>query len=452
MIFLSKRSTIIKISEKMNHLSLIIRREYLTKVRNKSFIIMTFLSPIIMVGLISLVAYLSQLNNDTSRVISVLDESGLFIDQFEDKDNLQFLNVSNTPLNEAKKVAEDGGVYGLLYIPKKEMIADLSKAITFYSEDSPSLMVMSDIERTIRRKANALILMENNIDSERINELRIDIDTQLETFKGEETSELGSILKLAFGGIAGYLLFMFIIIYGNMIMRSVIEEKTSRIIEVIISSVKPMQLLLGKIVGTSLAGITQFAVWVVLLSVLSLVVTLIFGIDPGAMQAEQMQTAAEAAGNSIESIVAQFMAEVGKLPIANLIIMFLLFFIGGFLLYASLYAAIGAAVDSETDTQQFMLPILLPLILAVYVGLVTVIDDPHGNVAQVFSFIPFTSPVVMLMRIPFGVPLWQQILSVVILFATFIGMVWFSAKIYRVGILMYGKKPSYRELIKWLKY
>ena len=436
----------------MNHLSLIIKREYLTKVKNKSFIIMTFLSPLIMVGLISLVAYLSQINNNTVRTISVLDESGLFLDQFEDNDNLKFQLLTDVSLDEAKLTAENGKVYGLLFIPKTNKIDDLSKSITFYSEDSPSLTVMSGIERTLESKANSLKLKEEGLDSELIRNLRLDIDTQLESFQGEETSKLGSVLKLIFGGLAGYLLFMFIIIYGNMIMRSVIEEKTSRIIEVIISSVKPMKLLLGKIIGTSLAGVSQFLVWVLLLSVLSSVVFLIFGIDPAAMQAEQMNNAVEATGGNMDGMITEVMAEFSKLPILNLVIMFLLFFIGGYLLYASLYAAIGAAVDSETDTQQFMLPILLPLILAVYVGFFTVIEDPHGTVSQVFSFIPFTSPVVMLMRIPFGVPIWQQILSVVILFATFMGTVWFASKIYRVGILMYGKKPTYKELIKWLKY
>jgi len=436
----------------MNHLPLIIKREYLTKVRNKSFIIMTFLSPLIMVALISLVAYLSSLNNDTVRTISVLDESGLFLDQFEDKDNLKFQLLTNVSLEAAKETAESGEVYGLLFIPKKEKLDDLSNSIKFFSEESPSLIVMSDIERTLESKANSLKLKEAGFDATVIKNLRLDIDAQLESFKGEETSKLGSVLKLIFGGLAGYLLFMFIIIYGNMIMRSVIEEKTSRIIEVIISSVKPMKLLLGKIIGTSLAGVTQFLAWVVLISVLSTVVFLIFGIDPGAMQADQMNTAVEATGNNMESMIAEGWTEFAKLPVINLVVMFLLFFVGGYLLYASLYAAIGAAVDSETDTQQFMLPILLPLILAVYVGFFTVIEDPHGTVSQVFSFIPLTSPVVMLMRIPFGVPMWQQLLSVFILFATFIGTVWFAAKIYRVGILMYGKKPTYKEIIKWLKY
>ncbi|MCH9661412.1 MAG: ABC transporter permease [Bacteroidetes bacterium] len=436
----------------MNHLPLIIRREYLTKVRNKSFIIMTFLSPIIIIALMSLVGYLSQLNNDKVRTISVLDESNLFIDQFENDDNLKFESVAGIDLAQAKKNAEEAEVYGLLYIPKKSNIDSLVKAITFFSEDSPSIMLMSDIERAILHEANILKLEANNFDAQEIDDLRVNIQTNLETFQGEETSEYGSVLKLAFGGVAGYLLFMFIVIYGNMIMRSVIEEKTSRIIEVIISSVKPMKLLLGKIIGTSLAGITQFVVWMLLLTILSTVVTLVFGVDSNAVRTEQLQTAVEATGNDLPTMIAQFMSEVGKLPILNLVIMFLLFFIGGYLLYASLYAAIGAAVDSDTDTQQFLLPILIPLILSVYVGLFTVIEDPHGTVSQVFSFIPLTSPVVMLMRIPFGVPIWQQILSVLILFATFIGAVWFASKVYRVGILMYGKKASYREIIKWLKY
>lgn len=236
-------------------------------------------------------------------------------------------------------------------------------------------------------------------------------------------------------------------------MRSVIEEKTSRIIEVIISSVKPVQLMLGKIIGTSLAGITQFLIWMILGGVLLTVVTTIFNIDLSQMQTPQQELMQQAMENPDINDQAQLIFnEFRSLPILNLIIAFIFFFIGGYLLYSSLYAAVGAAVDNETDTQQFMMPILMPLILAVYVGIFTVIEDPHGTVSTVFSFIPFTSPVVMLMRIPFGVPLWQQVLSVLILIGTFMFTVWFAAKIYRVGILMYGKKPTYKELFKWLKY
>jgi len=435
----------------MNHLPLIIKREYLTKVRNKSFIVMTFLSPLIFVGIFALVAYLSNLNSDTVRKISVLDESGLFTEEFNSTPHLQYKLLKETSLPEAKKEAESKEIYGLLYIPKTEQLEELSKKITFYSEDSPSLSLMGDINDLLENKVNTLKLKEAGIESETIKNLHINISANQETFQGKETSKLGSGLKLIFGGAAGYLLFMFIIIYGNMIMRSVIEEKTSRVIEVIISSVKPRLLLLGKIFGTTLAGITQFVVWVVLILVLMTLVTSIFGIDPVAATPSQ-QVLENSTNGGTQEIIQNVMIEIDNLPVANLIIMFILFFIGGYLLYASLYASVGAAVDSETDTQQFMMPILMPLILAVYVGFFTVIDNPHGMVSQVFSYIPFTSPVVMLMRIPFGVPLWQQIISVVILFATFIAMVWFAAKIYRVGILMYGKKPTYKEIFKWLKY
>ncbi|GHC55317.1 ABC transporter permease [Ulvibacter litoralis] len=436
----------------MNHLSLIIKREYINKVRNKSFIIMTFLSPVLMVGIFSLVAYLSQLNNDSIRTISVLDESGLFVDQFQNKEHVKYNILTNVELSEAKKISEEAEYYGLLYIPKVESLDELSKSVTFYSEDSASLQVMESVEDAIEGKANALKLKDAGIDAERIKELRIRINAKQETFQGKETSKIGSILKLGFGGAAGYLLFMFIIIYGNMIMRSVIEEKTSRIIEVIISSVKPIKLLLGKIIGTSLAGITQFLAWVILLGIFSFVLTSIFNVDPTTVQSPQQEMLNQSVEGGTQEIVRNLIIEINNLPIANLVIMFLFFFIGGYLLYASLYASIGAAVDSETDTQQFMLPILMPLILSIYVGFFTVIENPHGTVSQVFSYIPFTSPVVMLMRIPFGVPIWQQILSLVILFATFIGTVWFAAKIYRVGILMYGKKASYKEIFKWLKY
>lgn len=405
-----------------------------------------------MVGIFTLVAYLSQLNNDKIRTISVLDESGLFKDHFEDGDQLKYNMLAEVSLSEAKKLSEQAENYGLLYIPPIKNLDELSEAITFYSEDSPSLPVMNSVENAIEEKANTMKLKEAGIDAGLIKELRIRVNANQETFQGQETSKLGSILKLAFGGVAGYLLFMFIIIYGNMIMRSVIEEKTSRIIEVIISSVKPIKLLLGKILGTSLAGITQFLAWVILLGIFSAIISSIFGIDPTSVQASQQEMLSQGMESGAQDVIRDVMLEINTLPIANLVIMFLLFFVGGYLLYASLYAAIGAAVDNETDTQQFMLPIIMPLILAIYVGFFTVIENPHGTVSQVFSYIPFTSPVVMLMRIPFGVPLWQQLLSLFVLFATFIGTVWFAAKIYRVGILMYGKKASYKEIFKWLKY
>jgi ABC-2 type transport system permease protein len=438
----------------MNHLPLIIKREYLTKVRNKSFIIMTFLSPLIMIGLFTLVFYLTQLNNNKERTVSILDESGLVSEMFKqeaDEDsNITYNILSEISLEDAKKQVEATEEYGLLHIEKMASIAEVSSHIKFYSEDSPSLKFISKLEGKLSKKLTDLELIHTGVDIQLVENSKMDVNIVQESFTGERTSKLINYSKLGFGLAAGYLLFMFIIIYGNMIMRSVIEEKTNRIIEVIISSVKPVQLLMGKIIGTSLAGVTQFLMWVILGGVMIVVFSVVFGVDLAGMQAAQQQELLQQGADMNFQMQA---AEVFQsLPLANLVVAFFVFFIGGFLLYSSLYAAIGAAVDNETDTQQFMMPIMVPLILAVYVGGFTVLEEPHGTVATVFSYIPFTSPVVMLMRIPFGVPIWQQLISVVILYVTFTGTVWFASKIYRVGILMYGKKPSYKEIYKWLKY
>lgn len=437
----------------MNHLSLIIKREYLTKVKNKSFIVMTVLSPLIMIALIAVVAYLSQINNNKQRTIAVLDESGLVSDVFKKTDNITYEVLRGISLKDAIEQVKAKEDYGLLYIPNESDIEAISDHIKFYSQDSPSLTIISDLESKLENKLTDVKLQLDGVDLEKIKLSKTNISISQESFTGETSSKIDNILKLSFGGISGYLLFMFIIIYGNMIMRSVIEEKTSRIIEVIISSVKPIQLMMGKIIGTSLAGITQFAIWVILGGLATMILTSIFGVSFTELQSSQnemMQQAMQNSGNVNEMQLA--MTAFFNLPIANLVIAFMCFFIGGYLLYSSFYAAIGAAVDNETDTQQFIMPILMPLILAVYVGVFTVIEDPHGTVSTIFSFIPLTSPVVMLMRIPFGVPIWQQLLSLGLLVATFIFTVWFAAKIYRVGILMYGKKPSYKELYKWLKY
>ncbi|OIQ29607.1 MAG: ABC transporter permease [Bacteroidetes bacterium MedPE-SWsnd-G2] len=437
----------------MNHLPLIIQREYLTKVRNKSFIIMTVLSPLILIALMSVVAYLSQLNNTKERHISILDETGKVSSIFENTENTTYSTLAETDVETAKILVKSKSEYGLLYIKASQDTTKLYEDVVFFTEDSPSLSVIGDLEDKLEKQFTDIQLVQNGVDIDKIETSKVSVSINQETYSGETTSKIDNILKLAFGGIAGYLLFMFIIIYGNMIMRSVIEEKTSRIIEIIISSVKPIQLMMGKIIGTSLAGITQFVIWVVLGFVFMSVFSVVFDIDFSNVKTPQQEMVEQTMqSGELQSQMQDVMVAFYNLPITNLIVAFIFFFIGGYLLYSSLYAAIGAAVDNETDTQQFMLPILMPLILAVYVGVFTVIEDPHGTVSTVFSFIPFTSPVVMLMRIPFGVPIWQQLLSLGLLIGTFTFTVWFAAKIYRVGILMYGKKPSYKELYKWLRY
>ncbi|WP_299683074.1 ABC transporter permease [uncultured Dokdonia sp.] len=432
----------------MSVLSLIIKREYKARVRNKSFLIMTFLSPLILVGMVFLITYLTQLNSNTKRVIAFVDESSVFESVFSTTDQTTYINLSDQGLETAKEVAKDEEYYGLVHIlPSTENTAF---DIKFYGEETPSPGLVESIEAKIENKLTDRLLLEKGIDPEMIENVSRDINIGIENYSGEKSSKMSNWVKAGFGGAAGYLLMMFIIIYGNMVMRSVIEEKTNRIIEVIISSVKPFQLMLGKILGTTMAGITQFSIWVVLGLILLTVAQVVFGIDPSVT--ENMSNAEIQEILKDETLIVQIIEEAKKLPLLQLVFGFLVYFIGGYFLYSSIYAAIGAAVDNETDTQQFMLPIIMPLMLAIYVGFFAVIDNPHGTVATIFSIIPLTSPIVMLMRIPFDVPGWQIALSVALLIASFVFTVWFGSKIYRVGILMYGKKPTYKELFKWLRY
>lgn len=434
----------------MNHLPLIIKREYLAKVKNKSFILMTFLSPLFIVALLSLIAYLTSVNNEKVRTISVLDESGILSEALISSDQILYESLNGMDLEDAKTMSNSNNAYGLLHVPDLAL-EDVSEKIKFYSKESPSLSLISSLESKIEKRIGELKLKKMGVDLSKISASKTYVNINQEDFEGVKTSKAGSFLKLVFGGAAGYLLFMFIIIYGNLIMRSVIEEKSSRIIEVIISSVKPIQLMLGKIFGTSLAGITQFAIWVILIAILSFAASNFFGIDLSANPQQEMMTAAVSDVNANSELQA-LIAELHSLPLINLIVAFVLFFVGGYLLYSSLYAAIGAAVDNETDTQQFLMPVVILLVVGFYVGFFTALEDPHGTISVVFSYIPFTSPIVMLIRIPFGVPIWEQILSLSVLIFSFLVTVWIAAKIYRVGILMHGKKPSYKDLIKWLKY
>jgi ABC-2 type transport system permease protein len=428
-------------------LSLIIRREFNAKVRNKSFIVMTFLSPLLFVFMGGLVYYLTSLNNEEAVNIAVYDQSGFLKDGLKSDAHIKYTDISTLPLDTAKKEAAKDYL-GLVYVPNIADTTKLQSSVQYISNESPNMEFVSNLERVINDKVTKANLKKLHFDYDKIEKAKADATVKLSKFSGEETNKMAGYLRIGIGGIGGYLLMMFVIIYGNMVMRSVIEEKTNRIIEIIISSVKPFRLMMGKIIGTSLAALLQFAIWAVLGTILITVLSSVFGMQMGggvgAVQAQAAQMN--------QSDTALVFAELLKLPLFTMFISFVIFFIGGFYLYSSLYAAIGAAVDSETDSQQFLLPIIMPLMLGVYVGFFTVISDPHGTVATVFSMIPLTSPIVMLMRIPFGVPLWQILLSMGILFGTFFFVVWFAAKIYRIGILMYGKKPTYKEIFKWLKY
>ena len=424
----------------MKHLRIIIAREYLNKIRNKSFIIMTFVSPLIVVAFALIIGFLTDVNSKSNaKDILILDESGLFSNTFSDPETIHYEYLKDKTLQEARAEVLATSKYGLLYIPKEETA---QKA--FYSEESPSLSLVNELTGALEKTLFQYNLTQKGIDKAEIDSARTKITLQMENFTGEKTSEFDNVMKIAIGGVAGYLIFMFIIIYGNMIMRSVIEEKTNRIVEIIISSVKPFQLMLGKIIGTSLAGLTQFAIWLVIGGVL-------FAIAPSLFQVDTPTATQAMAATESHSEISNIITALYHFPFLETSGVFLLFFVGGYLLYSSLYAMVGAMVDNETDTQQFLMPILIPLMLAFYVGMFSVIEEPHGTISVVFSYIPLTSPVVMLMRIPFGVAWWEVLISLLLLYITFFLVIKIASKIYRIGILMYGKKPTYKEVWKWLK-
>lgn len=427
----------------MKFLRIITQREYLNKIRNKSFIIMTFVSPLIMVAFILLIGWLVNINKSEVKNIAIIDESHIFATAFTNTDEVHYHYLQNTDLLTAKKEVLEKGNYGLLYIPPKNT-PNWYQQISFYTEETPALSLTNAMLSVLEKTLFQYNLTEKNINQQEIESAKVRVSLQLQNFTGEKTSEWGTLVKSILGMSAGYLIFMFIIMYGNMIMRSVIEEKNNRIIEIIISSVKPFDLMLGKILGTSLAGITQAFIWIVFTGVL-------FALLPTFFDMPMTGTTTEALQSPDTAKIQEVLTAIYQFPLLETFVLFILFFVGGYLLYSSLYAMIGAMVDNETDTQQFLLPVITPLMLGVYVGMFSVMEQTHGTVSVVFSYIPFTSPVVMLMRIPFGVAWWEILISLALLYLTFFLVIKLSAKIYRIGILMYGKKASYKEVWKWLK-
>lgn len=434
----------------MSILTLIIKREFIAKVRNKSFIVMTFLSPLLFVGIAAFVGYLSSMKADV-KVVAIHDETGLFVSEFKNSEEYRYIDLSLIDLKIIKDSLINESYEGLIYIPKIADYKTLENKVQYISNDSPSITFVENVQDIIAKKITKENFETAKLDTLAIRNAEANVNIELKKATGEDSLKGLNEIKIAIGGAFGYLIMMFIIIYGNMVMRSVIEEKTNRIVEIIISSVKPFQLMMGKIIGTSLAGILQFFIWAIIGLALMFSASIFLGINasPTAKIPPEMLHSAQ---QEFAGVAQMYIKELWNLPIATILISFVVYFIGGYFLYSSFYAAIGAAVDNETDSQQFLLPIIMPLVLGVYIGFFTVMNDPHGTIATVFSMIPLTSPIVMLMRIPFGVPWWQIAISVTILFGTFFFVVWFAAKIYRVGILMYGKKPTWRELYKWLKY
>ena len=446
---------------------LIIQREYLTRVKKRSFIIMTILGPVLMAALMIVPIYIAKLSDSEKKVIEILDETGIFLNRFTNTDNISFRHIF-TDLQTAKDNFAESDDYALLYIPKTQIA--LPTTAILYSDIQPNINVKSYIKRVMSKEIEEQKLIINinklNLD-DKDRELAMDIPNSIKTSINLSTIKITeegyeektfTEVSMVLGIFSGILIYFFIFLFGAQVMRGVIEEKTSRIVEVIISSVKPFQLMMGKIIGIAFVGITQLLLWIVLtFSIVSIFQisfadklpvksTEILSTNNQFIPTEQLQTTNE---NTDE--ITQIFEAIYSINFGVMILSFLFYFLFGYLLYAALFAAVGSAVDSEADTQQFMLPITIPLIFAIIMAQF-IIQNPEGTVSFWLSIIPFTSPIIMMVRIPFGVSNVEVILSMSLLVLGFLGTTWLAAKIYRTGILMYGKKVNYKELWKWLKY
>jgi len=430
----------------MNKILLVIKREYLTRVRKKSFIIMTIAAPLLLVAFYGIIIYFAVNKDmgDTNKRIYVVDNSSIYSGKIQGKSTISFEFGNVIPeAGSEKAFLETGNYYALLTIPDS---ATNLKTISLVAIDQPSIstvdFIENQLEKVLKEQKLSALGISNQIIGE-INKTRINITTAQATDLGSEKTN--AEVNTAIGFLGAILIYMFIFLYGVQVMRGVIEEKTNRIVEVIISSLRPFQLMMGKIIGIALVGLTQFIIWVALITIL--------GGGTSGIIASQMELPAEAAtvvNNS--GGMSDFWGALMGFNYAYLLGIFLFYFISGYLFYGALFAAIGSAVDNETDTQQFMLPVTLPLVLAIVLAQSAVATNPSGPLAFWLSVIPFTSPVVMMVRIPFGVPTWQLLVSMATMIAGFVFTVWLAGKIYRIGILMYGKKPSYKEIGKWLFY
>ena len=443
----------------MGKIGLIIGREYLTRVKKKTFIIMTILGPILMAAAIIIPSYIAikSSEKEPATTVGIVDESGFYDDVFVSTDRIEFKYL-DSGLAKAKAQAISGEMPYVLYIPEADSGEFPSKAV-FYGQENVGEKLKTVVTNIMSNKVKDTKLQQAGIDSELLKSIKTNIDVK--SYKIDETgnekrsyNEISQII----GYIAGLLIYMFIIMFSSQVMRGVMEEKSSRIVEVIVSSVKPFQLMMGKIIGIGLVGLTQFLLWIIL----TLVLVGAFGssIIPKETNPIEVVNSVAPAGNEQVTDITQSIASSGvasdilnavsSVHIGQILLLFLLYFVGGYLLYASIYAAIGGAVDSEDDTQQFMWPVTIIVLIPV-VLIANIVNEPSGPIAFWLSIIPFTSPVTMMIRLPFGVPTWQLILSLLLLFGGFVVMTWLSGKIYRTGILMYSKRVTWKEIIKWIK-
>ena len=436
----------------MNKIGLIIKREYMTRVRKRSFLILTFLGPILMAAIYIIPIMLALNSSNENMRIAVVDESHWFEDRFTGTKEHTFVNMPNQPIDSVKELVKSGIFDMAVYVPPTQL--NIPSNAVVYSIRQVPMEVESYISNVMKKEIEDQKLMAKGVDPEIVSAVKTDVNLQIMRMddKGNE-KETFTKVQFALGIGLSMLVYMFIIFFGGQVMQGVSEEKTNRIIEVIISSVKPFQLMMGKIIGVSLVALTQFVLWILLTGALYLGFSAFMGLSSpeilssGTVMSQQINSNDIMNNEAVQNII----QIAHSIDFGTIIGCFLIFFILGYLLYATLYAAIGSLVDNNTDSQQFTLPVTVPLIVAI-ISSFYIVNNPDSSLSVWLSMIPFTSPISMMVRIPFGVPIWQIVLSVVILAGTFVAMTWFAAKIYRTGILMYGKKLSYKEIFKWLKY
>ncbi len=433
-----------------NKTFIIVRREYLERVKKKSFIITTILMPVLMLVLMCLPGLLMNVNISEARSIGVVDNSGVIAGGLQDNELAKYTRVDIAPDSMYSREDYDGFV-----IINSDILTNPS-GVTLYTRDAGSM----ELERSLSEN------IANIIENERLKQLEktdvkevlesVRADVSMSTFRltdGEASSGTSSIISYAIGIVMSVLLYMFLLMYGQMVMTSIIEEKNNRVLELVVTSVKPTQIMLGKIMGVGLVAVTQLALWTVIMLVLSAsIIPLFFSPEIAAEVAAYNTGALDPAASSISIEGVQALSVIGN-PwyIAGIFGYLFLFLVGGFLLYSAMYAAIGSSVDNIQDGSQLQSFVIIPLILGFIVS-TTIAANPISSLATWLSIIPFTSPMVMMTRIPFGIPTWEIILSLVVLYLSFLGVVWFAAKVYRVGIFMHGKKPSLKQLIQWARY
>ncbi|MDD7232257.1 MAG: ABC transporter permease [Bacteroidales bacterium] len=436
----------------MSKIWIIIQREFMTRVKKKSFILLTILMPFIFAALIIVPLMLATIEGDEQKTVMVVDKTGRYVGSLKSTANYAFVPTAD---NKDEFYTEDSEVEAVVQITAD--LAKNPKAVIIYSPREVKAELLSYVETCLGEQVRREKLSAYNIPELETIIADIQTDFHVATVKrnaeGDETSS-NTYIAMTAGFIFTFLIYMFVMSYGGMVMQSVMEEKTNRIVELMVSSVKPFQLMMGKIIGVALVGFVQLAIWGVMLSIILVVCGSVFGLStapavPAVAGADaQMAAVAQQAGGGE---AAEIMSALMGLPYAELGIMFVLYFVGGYLLYASFFAAVGASINAQEDSSQFIMPVVLIMVFGLYAAMYSA-ENTNGPLAFWASMFPLTSPIVMMVRIPFGVPWWEEVLSLGLLFATSMAFVWISARIYRVGILMYGKKPSLREMLKWVRW